>query len=97
MAEAFYCLDCRQVGELTQHGACGTCGSQAVAHPVSYGDKKNQRKEVGETRRNCAVFINHWKAEASAKGFLKAAQEAKGSQGNTRTLVGRGKENLRNL
>jgi anaerobic ribonucleoside-triphosphate reductase len=27
----WYCLDCEQVGELTRHGVCATCGSQAVA------------------------------------------------------------------
>lgn len=33
MSEAWYCMDCLQVGPLNRRGQCGTCGSDAVTEP----------------------------------------------------------------
>jgi excisionase family DNA binding protein len=30
MLERHYCVNCQQTGELTLHGRCATCGSEAV-------------------------------------------------------------------
>jgi excisionase family DNA binding protein len=30
MPERHYCVNCQQVGELTLHGRCATCGSDSV-------------------------------------------------------------------
>lgn len=39
---SWFCLDCRQVGPLSKHGKCATCGSDAVTE--SEGRKKWQKR-----------------------------------------------------
>lgn len=39
---SWFCLDCRQVGQLSKHGKCATCGSDAVTE--SEGRKTFERR-----------------------------------------------------
>lgn len=49
----WFCLDCSSVGELTIHGRCSACDSDAVAIAESYGQSadKRQAKDIAELVR----------------------------------------------
>lgn len=57
MMERFFCLDCGSLAQLSRHGRCGTCGSEAVVSQEAQKPLVVSRdaREVAELNRIFAL------------------------------------------